>query len=96
MKKSRIKPISDKQKIELALRAKIKRELIEEFRNKCMICGNPPDWRGIQLCHKKALSQGGLTTKANCYLGCGSCHSWKDHHIKEVKSNPQWSKGGNQ
>jgi len=94
MRKSRINPISDKQKVELALRARIKREFIAEFGNKCMICGNPPDWRGIQLCHKIPLSRGGKTDTENCYLGCGKCHFTKDHHIREVKSKPQWSKGG--
>jgi len=94
MKKSGISPISDKQKIELALRARIKKELIAEFGNRCMVCSGTGDWRGIQLCHKISLSRGGKTTKENCYLGCGKCHFTKDHHIKEVKSEPQWSKGG--
>jgi len=89
-----MKQISDKQRVELALRARIKREFIEEFGNKCMVCGGTGDWRGIQLCHKIPLSRGSKTTKENCYLGCGKCHFTKDHHIKEVKSEPQWSKGG--
>ena len=74
MRRTRIKPISDKQKIELALRAKIKRELIEEFGNKCMTCGSTGDWRGISLSHIVPLSRGGKTSKNNCLLECYPCH----------------------
>lgn len=75
MKRTRIKPISDKQKIELALRAKIKRELIEEFGNKCMTCGDKyRDWRGISLSHIIPLSRGGKTSKKNCLIECYVCH----------------------
>jgi len=75
MRKSGIKPISDKQKIELALRAKIKRELIEEYGEHCMKCGGLPDWRGLAIHHKIPLSKGGKTEKPNLILLCGRCHS---------------------
>ena len=75
MKQGRLKPISDKHKIELALRARIKRELIEEFGNKCMTCKNAHrDWRGISLSHIIPLSRGGETSKKNCLIECYVCH----------------------
>lgn len=75
MKRTAIPKISDKQKVELALRARIKRELIEEFGNKCMTCGDEyRDWRGISLSHIISLSRGGKTTKKNCLIECYICH----------------------
>ena len=74
MKQGRLKPISDKHKVELALRARIKRELIEEFGNKCMVCGSAGDWRGISLSHIIPLSRGGKTERANVELLCYPCH----------------------
>ena len=40
MKKSKINPISDKQKEELALRSRLKAELIAEFGEHCMTCND--------------------------------------------------------
>lgn len=75
MKRSRIKPISDKQKEELALRKKVKAELIKEYGLHCMTCGDKNrDWRGISLSHIVPLSRGGKTTKKNCPLECYPCH----------------------
>jgi len=79
MKKSRIKPISDKQKDELALRRKLKAELIKRQLDTvgfilCETCGRRPDWRGISLSHKVSLSRGGKTTRENCLLECYPCH----------------------
>ena len=83
MKKSRINPISKKQKVEIAWRVKLKRELIEEHGEICMTCGYNPDWRGISLSHIIPLSRGGATTRENCILECYLCHS-KRHGLREV------------
>jgi len=81
MRKSRINPISDKQKIELALRARIKRELIAEFGNKCMTCQDKyRDWRGISLSHIIPLSRGGKTERGNVLLECYICHTKYEKH----------------
>lgn len=75
MKLTPIKKISDKQKEELALRSKLKRELIAEFGEHCMTCGDKNrDWRGISLSHVVPLSRGGKTTRGNCLLECYPCH----------------------
>ena len=75
MKRTRIKSISDKQKEELALRSKLRRELITEFGEHCMTCKDKNrDWRGISLSHKIPLSRGGKTTRGNCLLECYPCH----------------------
>lgn len=77
--------VSKKQQRELRLRAKIKRELIEEHGYHCMTCNDEnTDWRGISLSHIIALSRGGKTDKSNCILECYFCHS-KRHGIKEVQ-----------
>ncbi len=84
MKRSAPRRISAKQRIELARRARLKRDLIAEYGNHCMTCGGNGDWRGISLSHIIALSQGGLTTRDNCILECYPDHSQR-HGIREVK-----------
>ena len=81
--------ISEKQKAELSLRKKIKAELMQEQLEKvgyiyCVQCRGKPDFRGIQLRHKVALSKGGKTELGNVELWCGKCHS-KNHGIHEAE-----------
>ena len=81
MKKMRINPISDKQKIELQKRRVLKAVLIAEHGNHCMTCGDRyRDFRGISLSHIISLARGGLTTKENCLLECGVCHDLYEGH----------------
>jgi len=80
MKRTPIRRVSDKQKAELALRRKLKAELIAEFGDDCMHCGGRPDWRGIQLIHKIPLSRGGKTSRENCRIWCAPCHFGPDGH----------------
>ena len=84
LQRKAIRKISQKQKKEIALRRKLKAELILESGNKCMVCGKPPDWIGLELVHKKALSQGGKTDKENLILACHKCHMENYHHQRIV------------
>ena len=69
---------------ELALRSRLKKELIAEMEfPHCMECGGRGDFRGLSLHHKKLLSQGGKTEKSNMILLCGKCHS-QAHNIREI------------
>ena len=82
--------MSSRQQIErrkeLALRAKLKKELIAEGPHDeagnplCYHCKKRPDFRGLQLVHKKRLSQGGLTSRGNCEIWCAPCHFGEDGH----------------
>jgi len=83
MKKTRLNPVSKKQKIELQKRRQLKAQLIKESGGRCQKCGKLPDWRGLALHHEKFLSRGGGTRLDNVILVCYSCHS-KKHNIKEV------------
>ena len=80
MKKSPIRKVSPKQQIELALRAKLKQELIEEFGYKCMTCGKVP-YR-LDLSHIIRVARGGLTSRENCTLECRACHDALDQFKK--------------
>jgi len=71
---------SDKQKIEIRNRTRLKAELLIEFGNKCMTCHQKPDWRGISLSHIIPLSRGGETSRKNCLLECYICHSKFEKH----------------
>jgi len=85
---STINKVSDKQEMELALRQKIKAELIKEFGNHCMSCNNKyRDWRGLSLSHIIPLSRGGKTTRENCILEC-----YPDHELyeKHPENRPLW------
>ena len=74
MKRTRIKPISDKQGIEIKRRQELKAQLISEHGNECMTCKQAPDWRGISLSHIIPLSRGGKTSRENCLIECLVCH----------------------
>ncbi|KKM27106.1 hypothetical protein LCGC14_1578010 [marine sediment metagenome] len=96
MKKTLLRQVSSKQKIELALRRKLKQELLEECPGVngykvCPRCLKRPDFRGLQLAHKIPLSRGGKTDRTNCEILCATCHFVDEHHQKEVQSEPKWS-----
>lgn len=75
MRKTPLRKVSAKQKKELALRSKIKMQLIIMYGNKCMTCGDKNrDFRGISLSHKIPLGRGGKTDYDNCILECYPCH----------------------
>ena len=81
MKRSRINPISDKQKVEIKKRQTLKAELIAEYGEYCMTCHDKNrDWRGITLSHIIPLSRGGKTTGDNCLLECFPCHEKYEKH----------------
>jgi len=80
--KAPLRKVSDRQRKELALRSKLKKELIEEH-GVCMACGSKGDFRGLSLHHKIKLSHGGKTEESNLLLLCGKCHSLA-HNIREV------------
>lgn len=99
MKRTPLIKVSNKQRQELALRSKLKRELLAEGPRDlagnplCWKCKRRPDFRGLQLIHKIRLSQGGQTTKANCELWCAACHFGSEpggHNHHEVQTEPQW------
>jgi len=79
--KKKINLLSPKLRKELALRSKLKKELLEEGDNKCASCGNrDKDWRGLSLSHIVALSRGGKTTRENCEILCYPCHNLYEKH----------------
>ena len=90
---------------ELRARRKVKRELLEECpvdsngRKLCPRCKRLPDFRGLQLAHKKNRGMGGsvvLTKKEDCEILCARCHFGNGdsgHHLREVESEPQWNSG---
>ena len=89
MKRTPIRRVSDAHKAELARRGSLKKKLIRigitdgSGRNLCWHCLNRPDFRGLQLVHKQALSQGGKTDETNCELWCAPCHFGPDGHRTE-------------
>jgi len=82
LRRTPIRRVSDKQKIELVRRSRLKKELIAERGEHCMTCMDANrDWRGISLSHIVALSQGGKTSRENCILECLPCHD-KRHGLR--------------
>ncbi len=78
MKKSPIKRISPEQRKELRLRAKLKKELLEEQIEEkgytwCVACGQTKSVAEIQLGHIIKVQVGG-TSRENCKLWCQGCH----------------------
>ena len=88
MKKTPLRRVSSKQKKELVLRSKLKKELLEEQIAEhgytfCMTCKTRGDWRGLSLSHIIPLSRGGKTERGNVIIECYPCHSSR-HGIREV------------
>ena len=83
-KRRPIHKISDRQALEIAERSRLKRELIEQYGERCMKCGSKGDFRGLAIHHKVKLSEGGKTEKSNLILLCGKCHSLA-HGITEYE-----------
>lgn len=87
MKRTPLKKISSKQFQDLALRRKIKYELYLEQEGKCADCGkylnfyDPTSDAFPHLSHEIPLSAGGKTSKENCKVKCGECHSNKNHRL---------------
>ncbi|KKL92298.1 hypothetical protein LCGC14_1886070 [marine sediment metagenome] len=87
LRRSRIKPRSDKQKAEIAKRQELKAELIEEYGEHCMTCQDKDrDWRGLSLSHIIPLSRGGETSRKNCLTECYICHD-KYEKKPELRNN---------
>ena len=80
VKKTKIAPISTKQKAELQLRRCLKGKLIIEYEGKCQTCGTKGDWRGLTLSHIVPLSRGGKTTPENVLLECYPDHEKYEKH----------------
>jgi len=74
MKRTPLRQVSKKQQKELALRSKLKGELMDETGGLCQTCGTTGDWRGLSLSHTIALSRGGKTERGNVRLLCYPCH----------------------
>ena len=90
MKRTRINPVSNKQRIELKRRHDLKAELIEEYGEYCMTCHDKNrDWRGISLSHIVPLSRGGGTNRKNCIIECYPCHERFEKHpeLREAKQD---------
>ena len=86
MKRTRIKPISAKEKARRRKWNELVLYLIQfRARGKCEECHRSPDFRGLQGHHIIKRSQGGEDTKENCEILCGRCHAIKGHNLKEVQ-----------
>ena len=99
MRKSRLKPISDKQEIEIAKRRALKYELWLEQEGQCKDCGRYMNYRVRtaanypELSHKKLLSDGGKTDKKNCSVICAEHHANEEHHLRQIyNEQPMWRK----
>ena len=80
MKKTPLNRVSSKQSKELALRSKLKKQMMDEQVEErgysyCMTCDTTGDWRGLSLSHIIALSRGGKTERGNLLIECYPCHS---------------------
>lgn len=83
-RKTPLRKVSIKQRAELAKHKQVRTELEQQANGHCQKCGRLPDWRGLQMHHKKKLSQGGKTSIVNCELWCAPCHFGPDGHRIEI------------
>jgi len=78
MKRTPLRKVSNKQRKELALRAKVKSELLDKG-HVCHDCGRSTNY--LDLHHVNFLSRGGKTEEGNVILLCRECHM-KRHNLK--------------
>lgn len=89
MRRSRIKPISDKRKEQIILEKELAQRLYKKQKGLCARCDKPLGWRSAK--HEQVFrSRGGSAIdEANCELLCGSCHS-RFHGIIEPDPVTYW------
>lgn len=75
MKRTRINPISDKQKERNRQLAQIK----PPINGRCQWCGNLPDWRGLSKHHMQFRSDCGGDDISNLVWLCAICHIDEEH-----------------
>jgi 5-methylcytosine-specific restriction endonuclease McrA len=84
LKRTRIRPISDKQKEELQRRRELKDYLILKYGRICRTCGASPWFPPLALSHIIPLSRGkaagGVTSEENCLIECDTCHRKYEKH----------------
>ena len=90
MKKSPINKVSAKQKKELALRGRLKKQLLKECNNLCMNCGGTGFPFGLTLSHIVALSRGGKTERGNLEILCLDCHNKFEKHPERRENALEW------
>jgi len=60
---------------------------------RCESCGTKGDWRG--MCYAEPIKGLGGSTRSfsvdEVRRKCYPCHVTNDHHLREVKSEPQWT-----
>ena len=98
MKKTPLRKISKKQERELARRRLLKWELYQEQESRCAKCGKFMSYQNEasdnypHLSHKKPLSAGGKTSRANCEVDCAECHSNQEHGLRNIyNEQPKWT-----
>jgi 5-methylcytosine-specific restriction endonuclease McrA len=80
-KRKPIKQMSEKQKVKNKTLSEQRKILLSKSDGTCSVCGNLPDFRGLQVHHKIFRSKGGKNNINNLELICGDCHD-KKHGIK--------------
>ena len=88
MKRVRIKPISDKQRVKNELWNRITNERCVKLDFRCEYCGkrgqrvNPEALDYLDGHHKVSRTRGGTYTEDNCYICHRVCHSYiSDHNV---------------
>jgi len=74
MRKTGLRPISDKRRKQIEEERVIRQKLWERCGGRCEKCGRLPDWRGIHPHEKLFRSQGGKLSMENSIMLCSVCH----------------------
>ena len=81
MKRSRIKPISDKRRVQLVKEKELTAKLLVKQKGLCAECGRPLGWASAKHEIKFRSHGGDPTDENNCELLCVYCHM-KAHGIR--------------
>ena len=75
--------------------AVVKKVIRQRANGLCEDCGKPPDWRGLAVAHRVFASKGqasGALTLENGRALCYKCHNEHDHGLREIDTQPRWTK----
>lgn len=81
-----IKPISDRMRVQRALEAKLKQELLNKCEGRCMYCGLKGHSNAVLSKHEivfrsKGLKSGNPLDPMNCIILCPWCHEMAQRRI---------------
>lgn len=57
--------------------ANVRKRIYEKYRGRCAYCGNPIEYKEMQIDHMEPLAKGGADSEENYMPACRTCNHYK-------------------